>query len=301
MPHRGRGRLELRHADGLRGDAPRHEPRRQHRGGAGSRAGASAGGHIILRAAQIAVDGVIESEGEQFTTSVGAAIGGGSGGVIEIYAYDLTGSGTISVKGGKGLVVMDPTSGDMLYGGGGAGGLIYIEAHKISPNLTFQVDGAPTVAPMAACGGLGAGQAGLLVTNMVDTCIDADGDHAPSAYCDDGGDADCDDSNSNVKPGAKEVCDGLDNDCNGKVDDGNAIDECDAMHGELCIDGGCTRTGGMPDASTGASDAGPDLAYLDFDGGCDMTQAATPGLFALGGALAAAFARAIRSRRRRRA
>jgi hypothetical protein len=31
---------------------------------------------------------------------------------------------------------------------------------------------------------------------------------------------DCDDSNPNVYPGNYEVCDGVDNDCNGAVDDG---------------------------------------------------------------------------------
>lgn len=31
---------------------------------------------------------------------------------------------------------------------------------------------------------------------------------------------DCDDTNANVHPGATEVCDGIDNDCNGQIDDG---------------------------------------------------------------------------------
>ncbi|OFY56547.1 MAG: hypothetical protein A2W93_03740 [Bacteroidetes bacterium GWF2_43_63] len=38
-----------------------------------------------------------------------------------------------------------------------------------------------------------------------------------------GNNQDCDDSNSNVYPGAPEICDGWDNDCNGTVDD-NALD-----------------------------------------------------------------------------
>ncbi len=35
---------------------------------------------------------------------------------------------------------------------------------------------------------------------------------------------DCDDDNVNVYPGAMEFCDGLDNDCNGVIDDGHAVD-----------------------------------------------------------------------------
>ena len=55
-------------------------------------------------------------------------------------------------------------------------------------------------------------------------------DPPPSGYVLQGGD--CDDSNNTVYPGALEVCDGFDNDCNGIVDDGPDLDgdgftECD--------------------------------------------------------------------------
>ncbi|MCB9794199.1 MAG: hypothetical protein H6741_15905 [Alphaproteobacteria bacterium] len=42
--------------------------------------------------------------------------------------------------------------------------------------------------------------------------VDADGDGVPA-------DEDCDDADAGVYPGATEVCDGVDNDCNGQVDD----------------------------------------------------------------------------------
>ncbi len=54
-------------------------------------------------------------------------------------------------------------------------------------------------------------------------CIDNDGDGVPgTGDCSGVAQVDCDDNNPMVFPGAKELCDGLDNDCNGKVDDGIA-------------------------------------------------------------------------------
>jgi hypothetical protein len=48
--------------------------------------------------------------------------------------------------------------------------------------------------------------------SQVPECIDNDKDGVAAAR-------DCDDNNEHVRPGAPEVCDGIDNNCNGKIDD----------------------------------------------------------------------------------
>ena len=47
-------------------------------------------------------------------------------------------------------------------------------------------------------------------------CVDNDKDGVVAAK-------DCDDNNENVRPGAPELCDGIDNNCSGKVDDLGAV------------------------------------------------------------------------------
>jgi len=56
-----------------------------------------------------------------------------------------------------------------------------------------------------------------------DVCADNDEDGYPLISC---GGTDCNDNNANINPGKLEVCDGLDNDCDGGVDEGFVQDSC---------------------------------------------------------------------------
>ena len=53
-----------------------------------------------------------------------------------------------------------------------------------------------------------------------DEPVDRDGDGAFS-------DVDCDDSNPDINPSASEICDGVDNDCDGETDEAGAEGETD--------------------------------------------------------------------------
>lgn len=79
----------------------------------------------------------------------------------------------------------------------------------------------------------------------VDVCQDADQDGHPALAC--GGD-DCDDTQTAIHPGAAEVCDGKDNNCNGKTDDVSAAQlKADGYCGSCalqcsplaCVNGAC--------------------------------------------------------------
>jgi len=88
--------------------------------------------------------------------------------------------------------------------------------------------------------------------------VDADGD----GY---GGDSDCDDASAAVHPGADERCDGLDNDCDGVIDE-------DPVDGEVFFVDADGDGHGGPETTTAACALGTGLATAGDD--CDDTDPA---------------------------
>lgn len=136
------------------------------------------------------------------------------------------------------------------------------------------------------CGpGIGACGAGMTCVNgFCVPCQDNDLDGYTTC------DGDCDDVNLNINPGAAEPCNGLDDDCNGTVDDGCPVELCDGVDnngngqvdeglglGQVCGCGGvvvCDGQGGVTCSEPG----GPEVCD-GVDNDCDgLTDSADPGL-----------------------
>jgi hypothetical protein len=145
--------------------------------------------------------------------------------------------------------------------------------------------------------GLGASDGGVVrqclpVTRLCPGCIDHDGDgYGIGADC---LGPDCDDHDPNIHPGATEICDGRDNNCDGQIDEGfdlmNDVNNCGACsrpgdpHGcatdgsQLCCAGVCrnlrtddANCGGCGVASTGKNICQTAIGEHCCDGNCHNT------------------------------
>ncbi|MFH1466885.1 MAG: MopE-related protein [Pseudomonadota bacterium] len=98
----------------------------------------------------------------------------------------------------------------------------------------------------------------------------------PSGYIET--DGDCDDSDGAVHPGADEYCNGVDDNCDGDIDEGTAIDAA-TWYQDLDADG-------WGDTSSTIADCGTPSGYTDIDGDCDDGDASMyPGQWVLTGSI----------------
>ena len=103
------------------------------------------------------------------------------------------------------------------------------------------------------------------------TCYDNDGDGYAAVEC---GGKDCADDNPDINPAAVELCDGIDNDCSGEVDDKDA--DHDGYVDEACggLDCDDTDLGVRPGANEGCdfidTDCDGFLGELEFDDDGDL-------------------------------
>jgi len=91
----------------------------------------------------------------------------------------------------------------------------------------------------------------------------------PEGFVENG--SDCDDSNANVKPGAAELCDGVDNDCSAATADGSAESwyesACDGADTDLCNEGVNLCVNGVKECSDKSSNTQEVCDGMDND--CD--------------------------------
>jgi hypothetical protein len=284
-------------------------------------AGANGGGMIVLEAAEMQLDGILSAAGGSVPQLSGVGRGGGAGGSIVIVVGNLSGMGTFVVRGGDGSHGTGSTNPASPFpvndaGGGGGGVLMFVLTHPLElPDNTRIDHGGGKSGDCSATGGDGQLVALTQTTDCVDlsetdpetgvtsvahrcgfTCPDLDGDGFPALSC---GGTDCDDTDAAIHPNVAEVCDGKDNDCNGKTDD-DAI----CPLGAECVSGKCVQ---QPDAGhDGGSECdGGDSCkipdHLQFTGGCAVPEGSDLPEGPAGAAALAAGLLALAARRRRSA
>ena len=179
-------------------------------------------------------------------------------------------------------VGLDTTDGSDFWSGVAALDVLYHDDVVASPGAVVHgtfIDGRPVVVTLGNVVGLSffpddsfgniTGDHRQLITNALTTpeCTDLDGDLSLACA------GDCDDAQPTVAAGFTELCDGLDNDCDGTLgpeetdDDGDGLDECS---GGDCDDGNAAVFPGAPEVCDGAdSDCDGTVPADEVDGDGD--------------------------------
>ncbi len=228
-------------------------------------AGGNGGGVVILEAATITLLGAIRADGAAPQALFKSSPGGGAGGTIYVLANNFSsGDQTLlTATGAKGGTGSSPNGGR--GGGSGGGGMVVLVVKNPPPADKISVVGGGTT--LGACdppkGGAGAYQ-----TLDPKACVDADRDGSGSAAC---GGKDCDDANELIKPGQKEACNGIDDDCSGKIDD--APDDAMCAKNQVCANGQCRDKAVAPPTVSSAGDP-----RIQLHGGlCAFAPTSRPG------------------------
>jgi hypothetical protein len=230
--------------------------------------GGRGGGVVVLQANDIQIQGRVSVNGVAAPEASLTSPGGGAGGTILISAsktFTVGAQAAFEAAGGDGR------AGNAVGGAGGGGLIVFAVSADVSNLLATDCPGTG-----AACTGVAGGitspcmpaaQAGARVSRDPLPCPDADDDGFTNAGCADPQSLDCNDADPTINPDGEELCDGVDNDCDGSTDEQDEEGPvlCGEGTGEICVDGTC-----QPDDSGqggGGETPAPASPRLHLEGG----------------------------------